>query len=284
MSGEPPLLEPKRKLFFGLFIFPLVITVGMGIFLCTAVLLTHEQDTPENLIAQLKKSSPSKRWQKAFELSNELNRTLGESAGDAVLKEIISIFLDPQRYDAKTRSYMALALARFKTVYSEGALITGVSDASEEVRVHSVWALASIGSSRSIPAIRSSMKDDSDSVRKTSAYALGVLSCKECAAELKRALKDESSDVRWNSALALARLGDDSGADILMSMLERQELEDRYKMNEPAIEAVMTNALKGLALIKNAKSAKILASISKNDKNMRVRQTALTALETFKGI
>jgi HEAT repeat protein len=284
MSSEPPLLEPKRKLFFGLFIFPLVITVGMGVFLCAAVLLTHEQDTPENLIAQLKKSSPSKRWQKAFELSNELNRTSGEVAGDAVLKEIISVFSDPKRYDAKTRSYMALALARFKATNAEDALIAGVGDASEEVRVHSVWALASLGSGRGIPAIRSLLKDDSESVRKTSAYALGVLSCKECVEELKLGLKDEVADVRWNSALALARLGDDSGADILIRMLERQELEDRFKMNEPAIEAVMTNALKGLALIKNAKSAKILASISKNDKNMRVRQTALTALENFKGI
>lgn len=284
MSEEPPLLEPKRKLFFGLFIFPLVITVGMGVFLCAAVLLTHEQDTPENLIAQLKKSSPSKRWQKAFELSNELNRTPDKPAGDAVLKEIISVLADTQRYDAKTRSYMALALARFKSPDSEEALMRGARDSSEEVRVHSVWALASLASAEAIPVIRSLMKDEAESVRKISAYALGVLSCKDCALELKTGLKDEVPDVRWNSALALARLGDDSGAEILIGMLERAELENRFKMNEPAVEAVMTNALKGLALIKNAKSAKILASISKNDKNMRVRQTALTALESFKGI
>ncbi len=284
MSGEPPLLEPKRKLFFGLFIFPLVITVGMGIFLCAAVLLTHEQDTPENLIAQLKKSSPSKRWQKAFELSNELNRNPEKPASDAVLKEIISVLADKDRYDAKTRSYMALALARFKSPDAEEALVTAASDSSEEVRVHSVWALASMGATNAIPEIRSLMKDESASVRKISAYALGGLSCKDCVSDLKVGLKDEASDVRWNSALALARLGDGSGADTLMGMLERDELENRYKMNEPAIEAVMTNALKGLALIKNAKSAKILASISKNDKNMRVRQTALTALESFKGL
>lgn len=284
MSGDPPLLEPKRKLFFGLFIFPLVITVGMGVFLCAAVLLTHEQDTPENLIAQLKKSSPSKRWQKAFELSNELNRTPDKPTSEAVLKEIISVLADTERYDAKTRSYMALALARFKSADAEAALVASTRDISEEVRVHSVWALALLGATKTIPEIRSLMKDEAESVRKISAYALGALSCMDCAVELRAGLKDEASDVRWNSALALARLGDDGGMDILMGMLEREELENRYKMNEPAIEAVMTNALKGLALIKNAKSAKILASISKNDKNMRVRQTALTALESFKGL
>ena len=69
-------LKPNqgRKLFFGLFVFPLLIAVGMAMLLCSVILLTHEQETPESLIAAIKSGSPSKRWQKAYELSNELNQ------------------------------------------------------------------------------------------------------------------------------------------------------------------------------------------------------------------
>ena len=76
--GETPSLTPKpasgRKLFYGLFIFPLIIAVGMAVLLCTVVLLTKEAETPESLITAIKTGAPSKRWQKAFELSNEINQ------------------------------------------------------------------------------------------------------------------------------------------------------------------------------------------------------------------
>ncbi len=284
MSNDAPLIEPKRKLFFGLFIFPLVITVGMAVFLCAAVLMTHEQDTPENLLASLKKSAPSKRWQKAFELSNELNRNADKEPGDMVLKEMIGIFLDADRYDTKTRSYMAMALARSRTKNAQEALLSGIQDASEEVRVHSVWAITTSGNTEALPQIQALMKDDSEHVRKTAAYAMGALNCHNCVPDLQSALKDSASDVRWNAALALARLKNDSGLEILNDMLKRSELENELNMSEESIESVMTNALKGLGLIKNANSVKILESISKTDKNIHVRQAALAAMENFKEI
>lgn len=284
MSSEAPLIEPKRKLFFGLFIFPLVITVGMGVFLCAAVLMTHEQDTPENLIASLKRSSPAKRWQKAFELSNELNRDTKRYDNEAVMSEIISIFSDSVHYDTKTRSYMALALGRFDAPQASEALVKGTQDASEEVRVHATWALSSIQHKNASNTLRLLLKDDSEHVRKLAAYALGSQACLDCIPDLRPLLKDGSADVRWNTALALARLGDDSGADILAQMLERDLLASQYKMDETAIESVMINALKGLGLIKNANSARILQSVSKNDKNVHVRQAALAALENINKI
>jgi hypothetical protein len=74
MDAQTP--QPQgRKLFYGLFLFPLLIAAGMAILLCTVVFLTHEEQNPETLITAIKTGSPSKRWQKAFELSNELNRS-----------------------------------------------------------------------------------------------------------------------------------------------------------------------------------------------------------------
>ena len=63
-----------------------------------------------------------------------------------------------------------------------------------------------------------------------------------------------------------------------MKMLERESLASTPDMGEDQIEAVMTNAAKGLALIRKPESIKILESVSRHDKNMKVRQAALYAL------
>ena len=122
-----------RKLFFGLFIFPLLIAVGMAVLLCTVVLLTREVETPETLISAIKTGAPSKRWQKAFELANEIHQGRGLIRQTGVMKEIIHILNDRAGYDAKTRAYMAVALSHFPDTESIEAVATsgGQGDAGE---------------------------------------------------------------------------------------------------------------------------------------------------------
>src|SRR3989338_7580323 len=112
----------KRKVFFGLFVFQMLIAVTMALLLSGVVLLTHEEETPESLITAIKTGAPSKRWQKAFELSNELNSQGGMIRSAGIMNEIIHILNDPAHYDAKTRAYMAMALGRFRAPEAEAAL------------------------------------------------------------------------------------------------------------------------------------------------------------------
>ena len=72
----------------------------MAVLLCTVVLLTREAETPESLITAIKTGSASKRWQKAFELSNELNQGRGMIRTSGVMKEVIHILRDRAEYDA----------------------------------------------------------------------------------------------------------------------------------------------------------------------------------------
>src|SRR3989338_7118412 len=113
----------KRKVFFGLFVFPMLIAVTMAVLLSTIVLLTREEETPESLITAIKTGAPSKRWQKAFELSNELNSDGGMLRSAGIMNEVIHILNDKELYDAKTRGYMAMALGRFQTPEAEAALL-----------------------------------------------------------------------------------------------------------------------------------------------------------------
>ncbi len=279
MADKLEITDPKRKLFFGLFVFPLMIAVGMAILLCAVVLMTHEKETPDTLIAAIKKSSPSKRWQKAFELSNELNRKRPELRDKSILNEILQIAQTPERYDAKTRGYMVVALTHFDEPESRACLRKVLSDPNDELRLYVLWSLGVLHDTAAAPEVASYLKSESSDVRKTAAYVLGVLGQDESRAGLRALLNDSVADVRWNAALALARLHDDAGFDVLIKMLGRQDLTLQYRMNEDQIEAVMTNAAKGLALIRKPESIKILTSVSHSDKNMKIRQAAMHALD-----
>lgn len=279
MTTAPAKPNKGRKLFFGLFVFPLLIAVGMAVLLCTVVFLTNEQETPESLITQIKTGSVSKRWQKAFELSNELNRQKSGVRSEGLVNEMVHILEDSVRYDAKTRSYIAVALSRFDTAPAREALIKGLQDPSEDVRLYAIFGLGTLKASEAAPAIRPFLKNNSDELRKTAAYVLGALGDRESSGDLKILLNDKVPDVQWNAALALARLGDRAGAPVLLQMLNRESLSSAHGMNDAEIEAVMINAIKGLALIGEKNEMETLANLSRSDKSLKVRQAALEAVQ-----
>ncbi len=275
-----PEVKPNsgRKLFFGLFIFPLLIAVGMAVLLCSVVLLTHEQETPESLLAAIKTGSQTKRWQKAFELSNELNKRSAGIRNEGVMKEIIFILQDPAHYDAKTRGYMVIALGHFKQPEATEALEKALKDPDDGVVVYALWSLGILRVEKAAPEVTLFLKSESDDLRKTSAYVLGVIGNTESVPALKPLLEDTVPDVRWNAALSLARLGDPSGLEVLLKMLDRQSLSSLYQMNDKQIETVMINATKGLALIGDKKTEAVLQSIAHSDPNLKVRQAAIDAI------
>ncbi len=279
MKPEEPIPNSGRKLFFGLFVFPLLIAVGMAVLLCSVVLLTDEKETPETLIMAIKAGSPGKRWQKAFELSNELNKKTDSVGKGSLLKEIIHIFQDPVHYDSKTRAYMAIALSHFNEPQAIDALIKSLKDNDEEIQIYALWGLGRLQAKAVIDDCLAFLKSDKAELRKVSAYVLGAMGEIRVAGSLKPLLSDAVPDVRWNAALGLARLGDDSGSAVLVKMLDRRALVLENNLSDEATEMVMINAVKGLTLIAKPDSIKILQELSRNDKSLKVRQAAIQSLE-----
>lgn len=271
--------QSGKKLFYGLFIFPLLIAVGMAVLLCTVVLLTSESETPESLITSIKTGSPSKRWQKAFELSNELNQGRGLIREAGLMKEVIHILNERKEYDAKTRAYMAIALSKFNEPEVVPALrdILKTEDDSS-VQIYLIWALGLKKATDAVAQITPFLKSSDADVRKMAAYVLGVLGDPQAAKELEGLLSDLDKDVRWNAALSLASLKSDAGYSVLMEMLNRGTLVQEYALPEDKIEEIMVNATRGLALLKKPESLPRLSQLSNSDKSLKVRQAAIEAL------
>lgn len=287
-GGAEPVPNERRKTFVGLFVFPMLIVVGMAALLSAIVLLTKEDETPESLLNAVKTGAPSKRWQKAYELSNELNSSerLIRSAG--LMSEVVHVLNDEVHYDAKTRAYMAMALSRFRDPEAEEVLLEALrktEDAEEpELGLFLMWALGNFKREEAArdeiaKEVARFLQSRQGDLRKGAAYILGVLGNPVAVSALKAALGDEVDDVRWNAALSLARLGDSSGRGILLSMLDRERLNRPHALTDKSIERIMVNAAKGLQLIseKSGETEEALRRVSVSDPNLKVRQAALAA-------
>jgi len=272
--------NPGRKLFYGLFIFPLVIAVGMAVLLCTVVLLTREVETPETLISAIKTGSPSKRWQKAFELANEINQGRALIRQSGVMKEIIHMLNDRVGYDAKTRSYMAMALAKFEEPEAAAALQAALKvEEDTDVQVYLIWALAAKKTREATGQIISFLKSPQEDLRKMAAYALGNLGEPKAVAALEPLLNDPARDVRWNAALSLARLGSHAGYGEIVKMLDREALRSYDQVPADKVEEIMVNGVRGLALLKEPGEFSLLTDLSNHDPSLKVRQAAIEAIE-----
>ncbi|PIQ87044.1 MAG: hypothetical protein COV74_02560 [Candidatus Omnitrophica bacterium CG11_big_fil_rev_8_21_14_0_20_45_26] len=273
----------QKKLFFGLFVFPLLIAAAMVLMLSVIVFLTKEDETPQSLISSIKTGAPSKKWQKAYELANELNHQEGLLRSSGVMADVIHMLNDDTHYDAKTRAYMAMALSRFESPEAEGALRSALAKVDlndvSELPIFLMWAIGQYGNPDSASEVLRFLGSDQSDNRKTAAYVLGVLNNQKAVKDLKRHLDDPANDVRWNAALSLARLGHDDGWEVLVKILDRNYLINAFEMDPKQIETVMANAAKGFTHIRRKESVPILEKISREDPSLKVRQEALTALQ-----
>ena len=141
------------------------------------------------------------------------------------MKEVMHILNEPGEYDAKTRSYMALALARFEGEEVGRALRAALEEETEpEVLINILWALGLKKDAASVDLILPFLQRNEEELRKTAVYVLGAIGETKAVPAIEPLLADASQDVRWNTATSLARLSSDAGYGTLVKMLDRDTL------------------------------------------------------------
>ena len=96
---------------------------------------------------------------------------------------------------------------------------------------------------------------------------------------MQGALNDAEENVRWDAAIALAKMGDSSGQQVILRLLNREYLEkfpevDPYEQNQ-----IILVAIKAASCIRNSGLSEVIKKLSKNDPNMKVRNAAMEALK-----
>jgi hypothetical protein len=81
----------------------------------------------------------------------------------------------------------------------------------------------------------------------------------------------------------LARLGSDSGVEVLRQMLDRGLAAQVPGITPEQQEDAMIEAVKGLAVVGGSAGESLLRELSAGDPSLKVRQAAIDALRVLKG-
>jgi len=267
-------------LFYSFFLIPFMIAVFGAVFFLLFKFVTYETNNAEDLLNQVKVGSASKRWQSAFELAKILNNPEAEPLTDSFKDQLTSAYERSIHDDPLVRSYLAMAMGATKDSIFGDILIDGLKDESLETRIAAIQSLGMIQYSTAVNPINSLIQNtDTHSERLTATIALGMIGDKTAVPYLTLLLEDEEANIRWDAAIALAKMGDNSGANIIEGLLDREYLK-QFKQIDPIEEKrVLMIAIKTASILFDKRFEDELNSLSKNDQDLSVRNAAIKALE-----
>ena len=275
------------------FLIPLlVVGATVLVYIGFRSLLTEDRSAQEYLI-DIQSGGSNRRWPAAYELSRLMGDPQFVKKEQATLApQLVKAFAASIDDDPRVRQYLALALGRLTPPIPADArrsLIEALHDADSQSRISAIWALGSTGDTTVAPEIERMYASDDAGVRKMAVYALGSLPADVGAATLAKALNDEQPDVQWNAAVALARHGRHEGVPVLRRMLDRdyvQRTVTRQQQEQDDIDPVgevMISGLRAIAALKESGLSEPVEALSRDDKNLKVREAATETLRTING-
>ena len=156
----------------------------------------------------------------------------------------------------------------------------GIKDTDPNSRSAAINALGMIQYKPAIDEIKKILKDTNSSEdRLTAVIALGMIGDKSAISDLKKLLLDEEPNIRWDASIALAKLGDDSGMNEILNLLERSYFDNYKNVDDWEVVQAMMIAIKMTEKLIDDKFVPKLKYIAINDPNMKIRDSALKILK-----
>ena len=267
-------------LFYSFFLIPFMIAVFGAVFFLLFKFVTYETNDVEELLNQVKIGSASKRWQSAFELAKVLNNPDRDPLSDSFKDQLVSAYERSIHDDALVRSYLAMAMGATQDTIFGDALLDGLKDESIETRIAAIQALGMIQYSPAVNSISTLIKTaDSESERLSATISLGMIGDISAVPFLIQLLEDEQANIRWDAAIALAKMGNSDGAYIIEGLLDREYLNKFSEIDPNEQKRVLMVAIKTASILFDKRFEDNLISLSKNDKDLSIRDAAIKALE-----
>jgi HEAT repeat protein len=273
------------------FLIPLsVVALTAAIYVGFRSLLADNR-TAQDYLIEIRTGGDNRRWPAAYELSRLMADPKVRAADKSLVPGLIQAFDESKAGDPRVRRYLALALGRIDAPAPPRAvelLIQALDDAFDsETQINAIWALGSLNEASAVPRLEQMYQSEDPGIRKMVVYSLGAIREARASKVLETALNDPAPDVQWNAAVALARHGRREGVPVLRRMLDREYLEQSVKGRaeadadvDPAGE-VMITSLQAAAALREPSLREPVVAISREDKNLKVRQAALEALKVF---
>tara|TARA_B110000116_G_C16799423_1_gene569187 strand:+ start:107 stop:982 length:876 start_codon:yes stop_codon:yes gene_type:complete len=276
-------------LFYSFFLIPFMIAVFGGLFFYLFLFMTNEKNTPIDLLDNIQSGSATRRWTSAFELSNMLDQSKIDNR-ELFNSRLVDLY-QKSKYetDPRLRTYLALAMGKTEDPYFGEFLVNGIN---EDINIsNKIAAIQSIGMLRyedGCNVLKKTIEESSNNSEiLASIVSLGVIGNSVHKGTLLDMLNHDEPNIRWDSAIALAKMSDNSGAYIIEYLLDRN-----YYKNFPSksdgsgltleeIDYSIYTAMKISQLLLEPKFKDELIYLSKNDKNIKIREFALKTLNEY---
>ncbi len=268
-----------RVIVHSFFIIPFLIAVFCVLLFGGIHLLTQEKRSVYDYLEDVKTGGHNKRWQGAFELSKILSNPAMVPQEERFENEMINAFEQARHDDNRVRQYLALAMGRTQNMAFSQALAEGFINEKEENLPALIYAIGQLGDTTNAPLLHDYADHSNARIRSIAVVAMGNLGNSESLPILKKALKDFEPNVQWGSAISLAQMGDLSGKEILMQLLDRSYLDkfpevDRDEKNNLILSAISASSRFGDPDIRQR-----IQSLSASDQNMKIRAAAMKQIQ-----
>ena len=274
-----------KKYFNGFVVCPFLISVVGILPLLVTVALVKSDDgkSPSEYLQIIKNKHGNERWRAAYQLSRLVNEGAGIEMTDSLAEQMVVVLNSESKKigESKARHFLAIAMGRthhatFFEPLLKSMLATG---GNAEIAVFA-RALGYLGDERAVPHMTELLNHTDATVRHEAVQALGNIGSPASIIPLKGMLADSALDVRWDAAIGLAKLKDDSGKDILSSLLDEAYYADLPHVSPAARDWAMEVAIRTAALLEDPELNSAIRDLT-SSRSIKVKQAALSAVKTF---
>ena len=275
-------------LFYSFFLIPFMIAIFGALFFFMFQFLTYEKNTPSDLLDNIQSGSTTKRWQSAFELSNMLDASKIQNK-NLFNSKLVALYEKSKYDDKRVRTYLALAMGKTGDQYFGPYLMESAkSDADLTNRIAAIRSLGMLKYDKSCKILKDIILDsDFDSEKLSAIISLGVIGNKKYNKVLIQMLDYEEANIRWDAAIALAKMGDKSGIDIIINLLDRKyydsypSMADGSGVDHDESDNSIYTAIAISQILIDLRFKEKLIYLAENDKNIKIREFALKTLNEY---
>ena len=258
----------------------------------------QKQQDAVNLLNYIQEA---KRWQSIYDVTEQLrfNREQFLAENPDFPRKIAQIFRESTGADRRIRQYLAQVLRLVGGAAEVPILVSALDDPDSETVIHSMMALGQIGDRSAVPALIQASQSRDRGIRQTAVFVLGAFDDPSAVARCAEALHDPDLLVGWNAAFGLARGGDPRAIPTLEQLLDMEYVERVTHDYTPTtgdggaptrtgttgifqperLEQYRVTAVRLLARYPEERIRKELQKTAENDKQLKVRQAAIEALQ-----
>ena len=266
-------------LFYSFFLIPLMITIFGVLFFFLFKMLTYEEQDPYHLLNNIKSGSLTKRWQSAYELSNLMTDPDRIPEDQFFINQMITMYENSIHDDSRVRTYLALAMGQTGNMIFGDVLLNGLNDENIENRIAAIKSLGSIEYTKSVPYLNKLViSNNSQQERLAAIISLGQIKNKSSIPILEKALNDEEANIRWDAAISLTKMNSNKGIYTIKQLLKREYYSNYPNVDDNEINNTILTVLALVSKFPNADFNDELTLLSKNDKNIKIREFSMKIL------